>query len=226
MTEHSYQYATKHREHIMDQALVYLLQRGPTTAKELARLYEKSESRMREILKKHQTEIQTKKNDVGVNVFWVEPAGEMTPAEAATHADVEEAIDPTGEGREAHDAQVIADQDGCPLCGSTEPQTQAGPDGTFLGAARTCSNCGKTYNVLTKDEITMQPKAEKAKRTPLNPQYKIVEKVDAVKAAGGKLVYERESRQWVLTKAKHDPKRMTAKEFSLETADTLVAAIS
>ncbi len=207
----------------IDKALVYLLERGATSAKELARLYEKSESRMREILKQHQPEIMCKKNEAGVNVFWLVPnAASPKPEQAPPPADK-----PVAKVTKAKNPDAPDHSANCPLCNADESeQTQAGPDGTYLGACLTCGECGKTYNVLTRDEIDMPAKADKAKRKPLNPQYKIDLKVDAVKAAGGKLVYEREARQWVPTKANHDPKRMSAQEFSIETPESLISAIS
>jgi len=202
--------------------LAWLLrEHGPISAKNLARLHSKSESRMREILKQHQTEIQCKKDTAGVNVFWL-------PAEVTE--------EPTEEPLE--EAQAIAEEQGlvtqpsttpedaCPLCGSTADQPQAGPEGSFLGAARTCSTCGKTYNAFSREEVTMPAKADKAKRTPLNPQYKIRLKTDAAEAAQGKLIFDREARQWVLTKKGKDPIRMTAKEFSVETAETITAKLA
>ncbi|HVJ71216.1 MAG TPA: hypothetical protein VM531_06880, partial [Sphingomicrobium sp.] len=94
--------------------------------------------------------------------------------------------------------------------------------GEFLGAAKTCSACNRTYNVHSREEITMPTPTAKGKRKPLNPQYKIDAKTAAVKDAGGKLTFDRESRQWVLHLKGKDPIRMTAKEFANETPESIV----
>lgn len=216
----------------IDSELAWLLREGPRSAKELARLAGKSESRMREILKQHQSEIHCKKkNDNNVNVFWLpkqDEGGDLvgeaavealeTPAEDA--AQVNEAETPEASPTAPEGAST------CPLCNSTADQTPAGPEGSFLGAANTCSECGKTYNRFTREEITMPAKGDKPKRTPLNPQYKIRLKTEAAEAAGGKLTYEREGRTWLLTKKGKDAIRMTAKEFSVETAETITAKLA
>lgn len=216
----------------IDSELAWFLRQGPTSAKELARLAGKSESRMREILKQHQTEVQCKKNDAGVNVFWLakqDEGGDLvgeaaveapkTPAEDAAQVDKTPA-------HSTSSAALLAVATTCPLCNSTADQTPAGPEGSFLGAADTCSECGKTYNRFTREEITMPARGDKPKRTPLNPQYKIRLKTEAAEAAGGKLTYEREGRTWLLTKRGKDAIRMTAKEFSVETAETITAKLA
>lgn len=178
---------------------------GPLTVKELAAMIGKSESRTRELLKADQDTIKCKKNDAGTNVFWLDP-------------------EPAAEGEAMQDEGDALLR--CPLCQSTENQAPAGPEGSFLGSVRTCSDCGGSYNIHTNEEVEVPAKTEKGKRKPLNPQYKINLKTEAVQKAGGKLAYDREAREWVLTKKGKDPKRMTAKEFSLETEETLVKAIS
>lgn len=176
---------------------------APMTVKEIAAEIGKSESRTRELLKADQDKILCKKDDVGRNVFWIDKAAGATD-----------------------DADLVGEPiTACPFCEAAEDQTPAGPEGSFLGAARTCGNCGKTYNQFSGEEVKNMPDKKAAKRKPLNPQYKINAKVDAVAAAGGKLAFDKEGRQWVLTKRGKDPKRMTAQEFANETPETLVAAI-
>jgi hypothetical protein len=213
----------------IDTQLAFFLREAPTSAKELARLLGKSESRMREILKQHQGEVLCKKNDAGVNVFWLPPtqdAAEAPPATEEPSAQVTEAEAPEASPT-APPADAMVVQSPCPLCnGVPAVQTPAGAEGTFLGAANTCGSCGKTYNRFTGEEVTMPAKADKPKRTPLNPQYKIRLKTDAAQAAGGKLLFDKEARQWVLTKKGKDPIRMTAKEFSVETAETITAKLA
>jgi hypothetical protein len=237
------------------QDLLYLLNRGPTSAKELARLYDKSESRMREILKQHAAEINCKKDTAGINVFWIEPA----PADEAV-ADSEAVAEVVADGDEpvcpvtprpeddgSVDVPALAPAEtpvntpeapagdvvetagineavegSCPFCIADESfQTQAGEEGTFLGACRTCKECGKTYNVLTGDEIHNAPAETKTKRVPINPQHKIDAKVEAVEGAGGKLAFSRDSRKWVLD-LNGKTIEMTAKEFSIETPESIL----
>jgi len=65
-------------------------------------------------------------------------------------------------------------------------------------------------------------KTEGTKRAaPLNPQYKINAKIAGAEAAGGKLVYQRDGRTWLLTKKGVEPKQMTATEFSVETVESI-----
>lgn len=189
----------------MNDALRTALLGGPLTVKEIATQIGKSESRTRELLKADQTEIHSKKEDGRGNVFWLpEARAEGTPA---TTTETEEP----------------AELDHCPFCNSATDQVQAGPDGTFLGAANTCGTCGKTYNRFSGDEVA-NPKKSKIKRIPLNPQYKIDAKVAAVEAQGGKLSFDRQPREWILM-GKNNMVRMTAQEFSVETPESLVAKL-
>lgn len=227
----------------MIEALRTALLAGPLTVKEIAAQIGKSESRTRELLKADQTTIHSKKEDGRGNVFWlpadraegtpattIDATNDLTdlPTEGVVEGPVQtvDELDPPVEptAREVGVKQALADGM-CPFCHATEGQTQAGPEGTFLGAALTCGTCAKTYNKFTGDEIKVPAKTEKAKRQPLNPQYKINAKQDAVKEAGGKLVFEREAREWVLT-GKGVVVRMTAKEFSVETPETLVTKLN
>lgn len=69
---------------------------------------------------------------------------------------------------------------------------------------------------MAKDKTTGTKRA-----APLNPQYKINAKIAGAEAAGGKLVYQREGRTWLLTKRGVEPKQMTAVEFSVETVESI-----
>lgn len=210
---------------ILNPELKFFLEQGKTTAKELARLVAKSESRVREILKEHK--VPSEKNDKGVTLFWLVPEADTAPVvkEAPDNNYDADGVDLDGiedEEAEGHADGLDAMRDACPFCGSNAEQKVAGPS-EFLAAARTCSDCGRSYNVHTREEVKIPSPGDKAKRQPLNPQYKINAKIDAVKAAGGKLFYEKDSRQWVLALKGKDPKRFTAKEFSVETPETILA---
>jgi len=122
---------------------------------------------------------------------------------------------------------VEATGPGCRFCASANISA-AGEIGTFLGAATVCGDCGKTYNTFSGEEIT--PSATtgvKKKRQPLNPQYKIRAKVEAVQAAGGNLSFDKEARQWIMTAPGWNGRRetFTALEFSTETPQSLGAKI-
>lgn len=241
----------------IDPELVFFLREQPSSAKELARLMGKSETRMREILKQHASEIHCSKNTAGVNIFSLPPASteevpgedvavdtfEATEEELAQQVDrpkrdddvePENTTEPT-EVPETTPATPEADgvieatpgsPDDCPLCGAGNlDQDPAGPAGTYLGEARTCRECHRTYNIHTKEEIKNAPsieKPKKGKRELLNPQPKINAKLAAVEAAGGKLTYERDRRRWVLALKDKEPIEMTAKEFSVETPETII----
>lgn len=113
--------------------------------------------------------------------------------------------------------------DRCPECDAgPDEQELAGESGTFLGGCYTCQKCGTTYNAITKETLKIAPDKSSKKRTVLNPQYKIVAKTEAVAKAGGVLTYDRENRKWVITMPKQDPIRLTAKEFSEHTPETIV----
>ena len=110
--------------------------------------------------------------------------------------------------------------EGCIFCSSYKISA-AGEIGTFLGAATVCGDCGKTYNTFSGEEITPSATAGvKKKRQPLNPQYKIKAKVEAVEAAGGKLFFDKEAREWVLTAKDGKMITLTAFEFSTHTPET------
>jgi len=115
---------------------------------------------------------------------------------------------------------VEATGPGCRFCASANISA-AGEIGTFLGAATVCGDCGKTYNTFSGEEITPSATAGvKKKRQPLNPQYKIKAKVEAVEAAGGKLFFEKESRLWVCSAKDGKVATFTAVEFSTLTPET------
>lgn len=115
--------------------------------------------------------------------------------------------------------------EGCIFCSSYKISA-AGEIGTFLGAATVCGDCGKTYNTFSGEEITPSATAGvKKKRQPLNPQYKIRAKVEAVQAAGGNLSFDKEARQWTLVSPSGLLNLYSALEFSAHTPETLVALI-
>jgi hypothetical protein len=202
-----------------------LLQAGPKTAKEIATALNLSPGRVRALLKEDQATIRCRKNDDQQNVFWLEAddfeATEEELAAQSTRQEIQAEKNPSVETPTDNGSNGGANT--CPLCQAEADQVQAGPEGSYLGAARTCSACKKTYNVFTKEEVKMaKEKAEGSKRAaPLNPQYKINQKVDAAKAAGGKLTYQREGRTWLLTGKGVEAKQMTAVEFSNETAESI-----
>lgn len=128
----------------------------------------------------------------------------------------EEAKADKGEAREEENNDPTA----CPFCSSIN-FVPAGQAGTFLGdAGLICNDCNKSWNKLTGQEL---PAAEKKKRkAPMNPQYKINAKVDAVHKAGYSLSYEKATRRWALTTVNGGSIEMTAQEFSLHTPESLV----
>lgn len=210
----------------MSTDLRFHLEQGAVTAKELSRLMEKSESRIREILKDLGDQVVRTEREGKAAVFSL-PNGTEKPVDDEPAAVTEE---PTSTEPEAPVADPAPATEGeaketCPLCGSDAEQVVAGPEGSFLGSAKTCPDCGKTWNVFSRQEVAMVAQPEKGKRVPLNPQYKINEKIDAVTKAGGKLFYDRPARQWVLAPKGKDPMRMSAKEFSVETAETIIAKL-
>lgn len=214
----------------MKPELLTTLLAGPKTAKEIATDLGLSVSRTRELLKADQATILCHKNSAGQNEFWLDPAigtaddFEASPEELEAQAPRQEVR--AEKNTPAETLEVKGSTPGtviCPLCQAEADQVQAGPEGSYLGACRTCAACKKTYNVFTNEEVKMaKEKTEGTKRAaPLNPQYKINAKVEAAKVAGGKLSYEREGRTWLLMKKGVEPKRMTAVEFSNETAETI-----
>ncbi len=117
------------------------------------------------------------------------------------------------------EAQESDDPSSCPFCSSTN-FAPAGKAGTFLGdAGLVCNDCHKSWNKLTGQEL---PTAEKKRKAPVNPQYKINAKVDAVHKAGYSLSYEKATRRWTLTTVNGGSIEMTAQEFSLHTPKSLV----
>lgn len=84
----------------------------------------------------------------------------------------------------------------CPFCGSHDV-APAGKEGTFLGdVVLRCDGCQKGFNKFSRQEV---PVAEKKRKGPINPQYKINAKVDAVAKLGGTLAYDKTTRKWILT---------------------------
>lgn len=115
--------------------------------------------------------------------------------------------------------QESDDPSSCPFCSSIN-FAPAGKAGTFLGdAGLVCNDCLKSWNKLTGQEL---PTAEKKRKAPMNPQYKINAKVDAVHKAGYSLSYEKATRRWTLTTVNGGSIEMTAQEFSLHTPESLV----
>lgn len=178
------------------QNLMIALANNPQTVKELGAELNLSATRIRELLKKVEG-VQTNKEGPAPATFWIdrEPEPSQPPA------------DPNGEV--------------CPLCGSSAEQVVAGEEGSFLGACRTCTDCGETYNAFTGKVLPANP-AEKAKRKLLNPQYKIEAKAAALEATGGKLSFDKASRQWMATKGDGTILRLTAKQFSELTPETIL----
>lgn len=174
--------------------IIEVLAQGPATVKAIAEATNLSDSRVREVLKKIPN-VESRKDGTAPAEFWIE-AGEEEPA----------GTEPT---------------DTCPLCKSHADQAPAGAEGTFLGACKTCSDCGKTYNAVTGKELRDNP-SSRTKRAPLNPQYKIQAKTQALEAAGGKLTFDKASRQWIVTKADGAIHRLTAKQFSELSPETIV----
>lgn len=117
------------------------------------------------------------------------------------------------------------DETRCRFCQSTNISA-GGEIGSFLGAATVCGDCSKTYNTFSGEEITPSATAGvKKKRQPLNPQYKIRAKAEAVQAAGGNLSFDKEARQWTLVSPSGLLFLYTALEFSAHTPETLVALL-
>jgi transposase-like protein len=210
----------------MKPELEKLLKEGRKTVKTLMKELGLSETRVRTLLKENQSVIHCAKNSVGQNEFWLPDDFEASEDELAQQSVRQEVQASKAEDTVASSPTVKGSNNGtptCPLCQAEAAQVQAGPEGSYLGACRTCTACKKTYNVFTNEEVKMaKEKATGTKRAaPLNPQYKINQKIDAAKVAGGKLTYEREGRTWLLTKKGVEPKRMTALEFSNETQETI-----
>jgi hypothetical protein len=178
------------------QNLMNALADGPQTVKDLAAELGLSDSRIRELLKKVEG-VQTAKAGSAPATFWLDQAPEPSHPMPDLNGDT------------------------CPLCGSSAEQVVAGEEGSFLGACRTCPDCGETYNAITGKALPDNP-AAKPKRKPLNPQYKIELKTKALEDTGGKLSFDKASRQWIVTKGNGDIYRLSAKEFSKLTPETVV----
>jgi hypothetical protein len=214
----------------MNDQLRTILLAGPQTAKIISGKMGLSLTATNALLRADRETIHCRKNE-GQNEFWLpQPNDEFEAtedelAQQATRQEIQEAKtsikDPPAET--PAEPGPNSGTETCPLCQATADQVQAGPEGTYLGAARTCSACKKTYNVFTKEEVKMaKDKTTGTKRAaPLNPQYKINQRIAAAEQAGGKLVYQREGRTWLLTKKGVEPKQMTAQEFSNETVETI-----
>lgn len=218
----------------MNAQLRAILLSGPISVAGICDELGQSKSKVLKLLKEDQATIHVRKEE-GQNLYWLpQPAeGDANDFEAseaelaaqATRQEIQEAKAPVNDPPADPPAAPGSTSGAatCPLCQAEAEQVQAGPEGTYLGAARTCSACKKTYNVFTKEEVKMaKDKATGTKRAaPLNPQYKINAKIAGAEAAGGKLVYQRDGRTWLLTKRGVDPKQMTAVEFSVETVESI-----
>jgi hypothetical protein len=198
----------------MDANLEYFLSRGPYTAKDLARLLGRSETWVRDSLKKEIGFVKCKKNSTGSNVFWIggpsedEPASEHQAQNPASEHQAENPVD-CGQG-------LI-----CPHCQSKGLQVPAGPEGTFLGAVWTCTDCNTSYNQFTHKVVDLEG-AFKKRKAPLNPQYKINAKTQAMKAVGGSVRFDKTDRVWSVEKANGDQFTFTAAEFSELTSQTIL----
>lgn len=189
-----------------NQALTTALLNGPATVKELAALVGLSESRVRELLKT----FDNLQSDGGRPAkFWLE-------ASQVEESQVEES--------QAEEQQNAA----CPFCDAEAYDlTPAGPEGTFLGdSVLLCHKCEKAHNIFSGVEVSLAEsrKGRKARRAPLNPQYKIDAKVAAVEAAGGTLTYDKTTRLWALELPNKPSVLMTSKEFSLFDHVTILEA--
>ena len=193
----------------MDIALRTLLSVNALTVKEISASLTRSETWVREALKKHSDEIEATNSTVNprVKVFFIYAPKNETP----TEEDVTET--PPGEARAS-----------CPFCYSRGIHP-AGDADSFLGSALTCADCKRTFNTFTGEEIIDAPNktATKAKRQLLNPQNKTNAKVAAVEAVGGKLFYDRAERLWTLASANRGVLTFTALQISTMTPEALAA---
>jgi hypothetical protein len=189
---------------------------GEFTVKELAQSASLSESRVREVLK----EIQGIKTDGARPAkFWVETP--MDEDGLDTETPTETPMDEDGPDTETWDYP------GCPFCSAPNCSlTAAGPEGTFLGdSVYLCHECGRAHHIFTKEEVNLPgSKTGKGKgRRILNPQYKINAKIEAVKAVGGTLEYDRPIRTWWMTLPGKQPVKLSSREFSTLTPETLIS---
>ena len=217
----------------MNATLKEILLAGPVTVADIANEMNLPKAQVLRLLKEGQAEIHMRKNDDHQNEYWLpapkdEDSFEASEEELAAQTTRQEIQESKAEEANSSSAETPAKAGAnpgtktCPLCEAEADQVQAGPEGSYLGAARTCQACKKTYNVFTNEEVKMaKDKTEGKRAAPLNPQYKINQRIAAAEQAGGKLVYQREGRTWLLTKKGVEPKTMTAQEFSNETAETI-----
>jgi len=182
-----------------------------------------SSSRIRELLptipgvveSEAQTEVGKAKAGKSYGFPAVQTTGELVQAYAeAVQDSVEEKLHQAHAASNALIADFMASEEGkapvqdaptqaeeetpeaCPFCGS-HLVSPAGKAGTFLGdAVLRCDGCQKGFNKFSRQEV---PVAEKKRKGPINPQYKINAKVDAVAKLGGTLAYDKATRKWVLT---------------------------
>lgn len=115
----------------------------------------------------------------------------------------------------------------CPFCGGDPAnQTAAGVEGTFLGdACNECHDCGKTYHSISGEEVPASAKGSKKRRL-VNPQGKINAKVDALKAEGFSIEYQRPLRAWEVTSDRENELgifQITSREFAEYKPAELVA---
>lgn len=215
----------------MNSELKTILLRGPITVAGICDELGQSKSKVLKLLKEDQAAIHVRKEE-GQNLYWLPQLAEgddfeASEAELAAQAPRQEIQERAAATNPPTETSAASGPNGgaetCPLCHAEADQVQAGPEGTYLGAARTCSACKKTYNVFSKEEVKMAkaPKEGTKRAAPLNPQYKINAKIAGAEAAGGKLVYQRDGRTWLLTKRGVEPKQMTATEFSVETVESI-----
>lgn len=163
----------------------------------------------------------------GQGVAYPAPAVEGAPEENPAHVGldktpvVEEAVEVKGTPTTLFH---ILKAGNCPFCeGDPANQTAAGEDGTFLGdSARTCHECGKSYNAHTGEEVIVPGEGKSKKRRIMNPQGKINAKMDALAKESIDAAYDRTSRLWVFERGFFSSS-MTSKEFSAYTPAELTS---
>jgi len=199
----------------MDTALKTLLETRAASVNDIAETLGKSPTWVRTQLKRHDDLVCEAPSALNprMTIYYL-----PVPLEPSDEP-LEDAMD-FGTAVLGEDPAHEIDETRCRFCASANISA-AGEIGTFLGAATVCGDCGKTYNTFSGEEITPSATAGvKKKRQPLNPQYKIKAKVEAVEAAGGKLVFEKESRLWVCCAKDEKVATFTAVEFSTLTPET------
>jgi hypothetical protein len=206
----------------MDENLKFFLENQPTNVKELARLTGRSATWVRDNLKKFG--VPCRKDETGTNIFFLVPTdqAERVAHDAGEPETPETQVETPPEEPTSPKAPENADTKGsCPLCESTTDQIRAGDTG-FLAAALTCPDCGGTYNEFTgKEIVALKAQGDKPKRRILNPQYKITAKVEAVKAAGGSLSYDKGTKTWELSMDGWGM-TLTAQTFAALTPETIL----